>query len=120
MITEIVGGVELSVYGLRLAKLDGNLSLPPYKNILDESDLESNLRVLDEKNIEIRLIGFYASKSALGTAINNFKNKIRSAVKLVWVFTNHDINASCVVKNGMKIIPYQTSVEIYLTLTITE
>lgn len=117
--TEKIGTTELSTYGLRLARLDGNLDLPPYKNILDEHDFESNLIVLDEKTIRIRLIGFYASKAALGTAIINFQNKIKTAIKHVWTFTNHNFTETCVVKDGISTNVFGNGVEIVLTLTIT-
>lgn len=117
--TEKIGATELSTYGLRLAKIEGNLDLPAFKQILDEHDFESNLLVLDEETIRIRLIGFYASKPALGTAIVNFQNKVRSALKQVWTFTNHDFIKTCVVKNGMTTMVYGNGVEIFITLTIT-
>lgn len=118
--TEKIGTVELSTYGLRLARLDGNVDLPPFKDILDEHDFESNLLVLDENTVKIRLIGFYASKSALGTAIANFHTKIKSALKQVWTFTNHSFIETCVVKDGMNTTVYGGNVvEITLTLTIT-
>ena len=117
--TEKIGTVELSTYGLRLARLDGNLDLPAFKNILEEHDFESTLLILDEKTIKIRLIGFYASKPALGTAIANFHTKIKSAVKQIWTFTNHGFAETCVVKDGLNTMVYGNGVEITLTLTIT-
>ncbi len=119
-VTEKIGTTELSDYGLRLSRLDGNLDLPAFKDILDVHNLESNLRILDEKNVQIRLIGFYASKSAMGTAILAFNHKIRSALKQVWTFTNHGFEETCVVKTGYQVTTYGTAAEIVLTLTITE
>lgn len=118
--TEKIGTTELSTYGLRLARLDGNADLPPYKEIIEEHDFESNLLVIDEKTIKIRLIGFYASKPALGTAIANFYTKIKSALKQVWTFTNHGFAETCVVKDGVNTMVFGNGVEITLTLTITE
>ncbi|WP_372932448.1 hypothetical protein [Mariniphaga sediminis] len=118
-VTEKIGDTELSTYGLKLARLDGNLDLPAFKDIMEVHNLESNLRVLDEKNVQIKLIGFYASKAAMGTAILNFNYKIRSALKQVWTFTNHGFAETCVVKNGLQVTPYGANVEIILTLTIT-
>lgn len=118
--TEKIGITELSAYGLRLARLDGNLNLPAFKQIIEANELESNLRVLDEKNIQIRLIGFYATKAAMGTAVLNFNYKIRSALKQIWTFTNHSFQETCVVKSGYQATTYGTAVEINLTLTITE
>lgn len=118
--TEKIGGTELGTYGLRLSHLDGNLDLPAFKQILEEHDYESNLLILDEKNIQISLIGFFGSKTALGTAITAFQTKVKSAVKQVWEFTNHGFSETCVVKSGMKVTPYPGfAVEIILTLTIT-
>lgn len=118
--TEKIGGTELSTYGLRLARLDGNIDLPPFKEILQEHDYESNLQVLDEQNISVKLIGVYASKAATGTAIAAFQTKVKSALKQVWEFTNHGFSETCVVKSGMKVTPYPGFVvEITLTLTIT-
>ncbi len=118
--TQQVGGVKLSTFGLRLSRLEGNHDLPKFKDILDEHDYESNLLVLDEQNVKIRLIGFYSSKVVMGQYITNFQNKIRSQLKQQWILTNHYFNKMCVVKNGMQIYFYNTSVEIILTLTITE
>ena len=118
--TEKIGTTELSTYGLRLARLDGNLDLPAFKDILEVHELESNLRILDEKNIQIRLIGFYSTKSEMGTALLNFNYKIRSALKQVWTFTNHSFEETCVVKDGYQVTTYKTAAEIVLILTITE
>lgn len=118
-VSEQIGGVQLSTYGLRLARLDGNLDLPPFKKVLDEHNFESNLLVLDEKTVKIRLIGFYASKPALGTAIQSFYTKIQSAVKQVWIFSNHGFSETCVVNDGVSCSTYKTAVEIVITLTIT-
>jgi len=118
--TEKIGAVELSSFGLRLGRLDGNVDMPAFKAILEEHDFESNLLVLDEKNIQIRLIGFYASRTAMGTAIENFKTQIKSAVKQVWTFTNHGFQETCVLNEGFKCNPYSSAVEILIKLTITE
>lgn len=117
--TEKIGTTELSTYGLRLSRLDGNLDLPAFKQILEAHNLESNLRILDEKNIQIRLIGFYATKAEMGTALLNFNHKIRSALKQVWTFTNHGFEETCVVKSGYQVTTYGTAAEIVLTLTKT-
>lgn len=114
---EKIGGVELSTYGLRLARLDGNIDLPAFKNVLDEHDFESNLLVLDEKNIKIKLIGIYSNKAAMGTALNNFFIKVKSATKLQWIFSNHAIEANFVVKSGIQSNLYSTAAELILTLT---
>lgn len=118
--TEMIGAVELSTFGLRLAWLDGNVDMPAFKSILEEHDYESNLLVLDEHNIMIRLIGSYASKSAMGTAITNFITQIKSELKQVWTFTNHGFQETCVVKEGFKSFQYGKAIEIILKLTITE
>lgn len=118
-VSEQIGGVQLSTYGLRLAKMEGNLDLPAFKKIFDEHDFESNLLVLDERTVKIRLIGFYASKTALGTAIDSFYTKIKSAIKQVWIFSNHAFNETCVVKDGVTCNIYKTAVEMVITLTIT-
>ncbi|HCY40433.1 MAG TPA: hypothetical protein DHV48_03630 [Prolixibacteraceae bacterium] len=116
---EKIGGVELSTYGLRLARMDGNFDLPAFKQVLDEHGFESNLLVLDEKNIKIRLIGIYSSREEMGTALNNFFTKIESALKLEWIFLNHEIQADFVVKNGIQSNIYSTAAELILTLTMT-
>lgn len=119
-VAEQIGGVQLSTYGLRLARLDGNLDLAPFKQVINEHDFESNLLILDESTIKIKLVGFYASKAAMGTAIANLYLKIKSATKLVWIFTNHGFSETCVVNNGVSCNIYTTAVEIIITLTITE
>lgn len=118
--TEKIGTTELSTYGLRLASLQGNLDLPPFKDILDEHDYEANLLKLEGQEVKIKLFGFYTSRANLGTNINNFKTKIQSAIKQVWTFTNHSFEETCVVKDGMRVKVHGTSAEVDLTLTITE
>ena len=118
--TEKIGTTELSTYGLKLARLDGNLDLPAFKDILEVHELESNLRILDEKNVQIKLIGFYNSKPTMGFNIAAFQAKIQSAVKQVWTFTNHGFEETCVVKDGYQVTTYKTAAEIVLILTITE
>lgn len=118
--TEKIGTTELSTFGLRLARLDGNLDLPAFKEIIQEHDYQSNILILDEKEVQIRLIGFYASKTALGTAIANFQTAIKSELKQIWTFTNHGFAETCVLKNGISCSIYRTGVEIIITLTIVE
>ena len=118
--TEKIGTTEISTFGLRLARLDGNLDLPAFKEIIQGNNLESNILILDEQEVKIRLIGFYASKAAMGTAIANFQTAIKSEVKQIWTFTNHGFAETCVVKKGFLCNVFRTGVEIILTLTITE
>ena len=118
--SEKIGGIELSTYGLRLSRPEGHLDLPKFKNIIKHHDWEENLRVLDEKNVRVKLIGFYADKTAMGTALNAFYLKVKSSIKQLWEFTNHGFSETCVVKNGFKTTPYGSeAVEIELTLTVT-
>lgn len=119
--TEKIGGVELSTYGLRLSRPEGHLDLPKFKDIISFHDFESNLLVLDEQNVKVKLIGIYENKASMGTAINNFYVKVKSSIKQVWEFTNHGFSETCVVKNGIKITQHGgIGAEIDLTLTITE
>jgi hypothetical protein len=120
MTTEMVGGVQLSTYGLRLSYIEGHLDLPARKQIVEEHDYCDAMKVYEERKIKIRLIGKYTSSADLGNKIELFKTKIRSAVKLVWQFTNHGFNQTCVVANGMDVTVYSRRyVEINLTLTVT-
>lgn len=118
--SEKIGTTELSDYGLRLARLDGNSDLPAFKEIVQPNELESNIRILDEKTVQIKLFGSYTTKTAMGTAILAFNHKIRSAIKQTWTFTNHGFSETCVVKEGYKTTTYGAVAEITLTLTITE
>nr|WP_319268302.1 hypothetical protein [uncultured Draconibacterium sp.] len=121
-VAEKIGGTELSTYGLRLSKpaLSGHLDLPKFKNIIKHHDWEANLRVLDEQNVKIKLIGFYADKAAMGTALSNFYTKVQSSVKQLWEFSNYGFSETCVVKDEINTTPYQSvAVEVELTLTIT-
>jgi len=118
MITEKIGDTELSTFGLKLSRLDGNVDLPAFKQIIDEHDFESNLLVTEEKQVAIKLIGIYAGKTHLGAAIASFQNKIKSELKQVWKFENHSFEETCIVKNGANTMVYGTGVEITLTLTI--
>lgn len=117
-LSEQIGGTQLSDYGLRLARLEGNMDLPPYKTILNEHDFESNLLVLNEETVKIKLIGIYSSKSELGTLLSQFYAKIRSGLKLTWIFSNHAFEEDCVVKDGITCNIYGTVAELMLTLRI--
>lgn len=118
--TEKIGTTELSTYGLQLARLDGNMNLPAFKKIVNPTDDCVALKILDEQTVQIKLIGFYSSKTDLGTKIAAFKTKIQSATKQIWTFTNHYFTETCVVKDGFQINTYGTAAEIDLKLTITE
>jgi hypothetical protein len=120
MITEKVDGTEISTYGLRLASIKGNFDLPRYKNILESNPVTADVRITEEKTVQIKLIGEYATTAAMLTAIGNFKTKLQSAVKLLWAFTNHDFSHYCVIRDGVKIITYKRPMaEIDIKLSIT-
>lgn len=119
--TDSIGGTLLSTYGLRLAHMDGHLDLPAYKNIVEINDMDSSLRKTEEKKIRVKLIGNYASAAAMGFNVDEFKTKIKSAPKLVWVFTAHGFSETCFVKDPVKVQVYaMQNVEISLTLNVTE
>jgi hypothetical protein len=118
--TEKIGVTELSTYGLQLARLDGNIDLPPFKKIITPADDSASLKILDEQTVQIKLIGFYASKAILGTQIAAFQTKIKGTLKQIWTFTNHDFAETCVVKDGFQINTFGTAAEIDIKLTITE
>ena len=117
--TEKIGGVELSTYGLRLARLDGNVDFPAFKGIIEKHDFESTLLILDEKTIRIKMFGFYATRAAMGTALSAFSTKVKSELKQIWTFSNHEFEETCVVKDGVQTTTFGTAVEIVITLTIT-
>lgn len=102
-VLETIDGVEISTYGLQLAAFKGHLDLPAYKDILEFNSYITELRVQDEKDVEVVLIGQYASASALDTGIVALQTEIRSAIKLAWYFGNHAFTEWCVVKRGMKV-----------------
>jgi len=118
--TDSIGGTLLSTYGLRLARLDGQLDLPKYKKIIEFSDLHADLRKTEERKVKVRLYGFYASSSAMNTAVSNFKNKIKGSVKQTWIFTDHGFSETCFVSEAVKVdIDNRKNVEINLTLNVT-
>jgi hypothetical protein len=117
--TDSIGGTLLSTYGLRMARIEGHLDLPKYKDILEINDLHEDLRKTEELKVRVKLYGFYASKAALATGVENFKTKIRGAVKQTWVFTAHGFSETCFVKDPVKVQITGTSVEINLTLNVT-
>lgn len=117
---EKIGNTELSTYGLRLARIDGHLDMPPYKNILTEHDMSVKMRVSQERTVRVRLIGVYSSPATLGSNIELFKTKVRSAPKQTWYFGNHDFSQPCVVADVMSVSVYaRRAVEINLTLIVT-
>ena len=119
--TEKIGTTELSTYGLQLARLGGNMDLPAFKKIVNPTDPDcATLKILEENTIQIKLIGFYSSKTDLGTKIAAFKTKIQSATKQIWTFTNHAFTETCVVKDGLQINTYGIAAEIDIKLTITK
>jgi hypothetical protein len=120
MATASIGGIDITTYGLRLGRLDGNIDMPSFKRIIDIHDFEENLRVLDEQDVEIRLIGIYGSRSELGTKINQFYSQIQTAIKQQWIFSNHGFTATCVVKDQVNCQIYDDVAELTMKLTITE
>jgi hypothetical protein len=118
--TDSIGGTLLSTYGMRLARLDGHLDLPKYKNILEINNLHSDLRKTEERKVKVKLYGFYSSKDAMATAVENLKTKIRGAVKQTWVFTDHGFSETCFVGEAVRVEVYnRKNVEINLTLNVT-
>jgi hypothetical protein len=116
-----IGGVALSAFGLRLSRVDGELDMPKFKQVLEEHDYPSNLIVLDEKTVSVCLFGKYGSRSELGSSVAGFMAKVRSEVKQRWTFSSHGFDRVCVVKNAIRTVIYGgIAVEIYVTLTITE
>jgi hypothetical protein len=121
MITETIGGTQISTYGLRLSRIEGHLDLPAYKQILEEHDFSSEMCIKQEKIVTVRLIGAYASTSAMATAIGNFKTKIESAVQLNWKFDNHGFDENCVVQDGVQVtITGNRLATVTVKLTIAE
>lgn len=118
--TDSLGGTLLSVYGLRLSRLDGYLDLPRYKSIVAINDLHSEVKKTEERKIKVKLIGFYSSTAAMVSAIEDFKAKIKGAVKQTWIFSDHGFSETCFVKDVVKVEIYgRKNVEINLTLNVT-
>jgi hypothetical protein len=117
---EKVDGTELSVYGLRLSKIAGNLDLPPYKKILEEHDHSAKMRVLDEQKIRITLLGKYSTLSEMGTKLEQFKTKLKVAPKLEWYFPKHGVIDNFSVKDGVSVTAYGRIAWVTITLYKTE
>lgn len=118
--TDSIGGALLSGFGLRLARLEGHLDLPKYKNIIEVNDLHTDLKKVEEKKVTVKLFGIYSSAAAMATAVENFKTKIKSEVKQTWVFTAHGFSEICMVKDPVRVQIYgRMNVEINLTLNVT-
>jgi hypothetical protein len=116
-----VNGIELSTYGLRLARLDGHLDYPKYKQILDEHDHSAQMKVAEDKKVRVKLIGTYATLAAMGTAMSTFHTAVKGAARLQWIFTGHDFDEYCVVADGISASVHgQRGIELNFTLTISE
>lgn len=118
MAADKIGGVLLSTYGLRLARLDGHINLPPYKKILAEHGFPDNIRVLQEKTVTAKLLGIYSTKIELGVKVKLFTDKLNSAVYHSWDFPAHGFVQNCTAKEGAKVAITGTVAEIDIQLTI--
>ena len=115
-----VDGIDITTYGLRLARIEGHLDLPRYKNLIPINDLTAIMRITDERRIKVKLIGEFASTAAMVTAIENFKTKIAGAVKYTWAFSGHGFSETCFIKDPARIQVYRRpAVEIEFTLNVT-
>lgn len=120
---EKISNISLSTYGLRLNYFSG-LNLPPYKDLMPENPLNlAELKILQEQQIDIKLVGKYLSKSDLATNIVLFTDQVRSAVKQIWLFEEHSFEGNCVVKNGIDVSVFGNSEHhiavVSLTLSVT-
>jgi hypothetical protein len=118
MAADKIGGVLLSTYGLRLARLEGHLDLPAYKKVIDEHDFPDNLRVLQEKTVKAKLLGIYSTKIELGVKVKLFADKLNSAVYHSWDFPAHGFVQNCIAKDGAKVAITGTVAEIDIQLTV--
>jgi len=117
---ETVGGTEISTFGLKLSKFDGHLSRPAYKDILEINTLAADLRILEEQNVDVELIGQFATKTALNTGVSGLQTLIKTAIKLEWYFGNYGFTETCVAKKGMSVNIYRGNIALCkFTLTIT-
>lgn len=116
-----IGGTALSQYGLQLIKMDGELDLPKFKDILEEHDFSADLQVLDEKVVSITLFGKYRSRAELGSAVSGLMDKVRSKVRQQWKFPSLQFDETCVVRHGVKTVLHGgRAVEVLINLTITK
>jgi hypothetical protein len=78
------------------------------------------MRIKQERRVKVKLIGRYADRAAMNTAIGNLKTKIRTAVKHRWIFTQHQFDWYCIVRDGLTVtITGNKVATVQITLTIT-
>jgi len=115
-----VGGTSLSTFGLKLLKVEGDLDMPKFKQILENHEFTEDLLKLDEKTVRVRLFGKYASQQEIGLNVANFMNHVKSEVRHRWKFPTYSFDELCVVKDGISsTIHGRIAVELLFTLTVT-
>lgn len=120
MAVEKIGGVNLSTYKLKLAEFQDNIQLPSFKRIVDVHKMEDDVKFLEAQKVKVKLIGIYDSRSDLGSNLDNFESKIRSALKQEWEFGAHSFKKDCVVADGTTTQIFGIGLEITLTLIVIE
>lgn len=99
---DTVNSESLDDYFLRVARLEGHIDLPPFKKILKEHENQSNLRVKDEQELTVTLIGKYDTIGDAGNYIAYFYSAFQLDTVSNWNFEGHGVTVSGIVKDGVK------------------
>lgn len=110
--------MNLATYGLRTGSVAGNIDLPRFKDIIPVYDLTEELQFVEDKKVNVRLIGVYTTKAEMFTKISNFGDAIQSELVQEWEFPAYDFKEDCIVRDGYQVSIYGNVCEIQIQLTV--
>lgn len=115
----IISGNNISIYGLKLLKLDDYYSKPARKKVLEEMGTESKDIVFQSAKATVSLLGRYESASAMLTALNNFETMIKSNLIHAIELVAHNETFNGVFASGYEVTPFDGGRIIKITAEIT-
>ena len=115
-----IDGTNIATLGLHLSYLDGHLNQPARKNILQEYGFEAKDLVFEARQPVIDLVGVYASKVAMATAMMTFTSLITAQAIHAFDMGGHSVVFNGVIADGIKVQTIRSMVKINFKVTIIE
>ena len=110
----------LTSYGFKLQTISGHLSLPERKKVLQEQAYGANDIKKEQQRITVKLLGSYASKSLLATAVSNLKALLTQTGTLYVTISEHNLDPFlAVVRDGVQVELFNSLAQVTIIFRTT-
>lgn len=115
-----IDNTDITIFGIKLLKVDGHLDLPQRKRILTEPRFTNNDIRFEELEVSFRLLCRAKTKSLAASAVGDLKTLLKSQPVHRFRDAGRDLDFMGLVKDGVQVDLHGHILIIHLKVTVTQ